>query len=116
MRHGLLVAIVLLAAPVHAADSPKSAPAAAKDSSTASPVVTHHQITVGGKPLKYTVTTGKLPLKNEQGETEAEIFFMAYTLDSAASPASRPMMVSFNGGPGSASVWLHLGALGPKRV
>src|SRR5947207_2154568 len=52
----------------------------------------------------------------EHGETEAEIFFMAYTLDGVASPASRPMMFSFNGGPGSASVWLHLGALGPKRV
>ncbi len=50
----------------------------------------------------------------QTGETEAKIFYMAYTLDNA--PANRPLMFSFNGGPGSASVWLHLGALGPKRV
>jgi len=89
---------------------------AAKADSAEAPVVTHHSIVVGGKPLAYTVTTGKLPLKNDQGETEAEIFFMAYTLDGVKDPASRPLMFSFNGGPGSASVWLHLGALGPRRV
>lgn len=56
-----------------------------------------------------------MPIKNAQsGDTEAKIFFMAYTLDNP--PANRPLMFSFNGGPGSASVWLHLGALGPKRV
>lgn len=58
-----------------------------------------------------------MPIKNERtGETEARIFYMAYTLDGAADPKSRPLLFSFNGGPGSASVWLHLGALGPKRV
>src|SRR5262249_51849724 len=49
-------------------------------------------------------------------ETEAEIFFMAYTRDPAGNPANRPLMFSFNGGPGSSSVWLHLGCVGPKRV
>ncbi|MBS1793787.1 MAG: peptidase S10 [Acidobacteria bacterium] len=79
------------------------------------PVVTKHTITVKGKTLSYTATTGYLPIKNAQtGEIEARIFFMAYTLDNP--PANRPLMFSFNGGPGSASVWLHLGALGPKRV
>jgi carboxypeptidase C (cathepsin A) len=114
MTKFLLPVLLLLAAPVLAADPP--APAKAKSDSTEAPVITHHQISVAGKPLAYTVTTGKLPFKNEQGETEAEIFFMAYTLDGAASPAGRPMMFSFNGGPGSSSVWLHLGALGPRRV
>ncbi|MBS1812695.1 MAG: peptidase S10 [Acidobacteria bacterium] len=72
---------------------------------------------IGGKELRYTVTTGFMPIKNAQsGETEARIFFMAYTLDEAPDKAKRPLMFSFNGGPGSASVWLHLGALGPKRV
>jgi len=113
MTKCLLLASLLLAVPALAAETP--APAKAKADSTEAPIVTHHQISVAGKPLAYTVTTGKLPLKNEQGETEAEIFFMAYTLDGAAG-SSRPMMFSFNGGPGSASVWLHLGALGPKRV
>ncbi len=79
------------------------------------PIVTKHSITVGGKQLNYTTTTGFMPIKNSQsGETEARIFFIAYTLDNA--PAGRPLMFSFNGGPGSASVWLHLGALGPRRI
>jgi carboxypeptidase C (cathepsin A) len=80
------------------------------------PVVTHHEIRVGGRSLRYTATVGMMPLKNREGETEARIFFMAYTLDDAGNRARRPLTFSFNGGPGSASVWLHLGALGPKRV
>ena len=87
-----------------------------KSSSDEEPVVTHHRISVGGKELKYTATAGLLPIKDAKGETEARIFFMAYTLDSPGSVASRPLMFSFNGGPGSASVWLHLGTLGPRRV
>jgi carboxypeptidase C (cathepsin A) len=79
------------------------------------PVVTKHVLRVGGKTLNYTTTTGFMPIKNERtGDVEARIFFMAYTLDNP--PANRPLMFSFNGGPGSASVWLHMGALGPKRV
>jgi len=79
------------------------------------PVVTHHEITVGGRVLKYTATTGFMPLRNpENDEVEAHIFFMAYTLDNPT--GKRPLMFSFNGGPGSASIWLHLGAIGPKRV
>jgi carboxypeptidase C (cathepsin A) len=80
------------------------------------PIVTKHSIRTGARLLNYTVTTGFMPLKNRDGETEARIFFMAYTLDGTQNPATRPLMFSFNGGPGSASVWLHLGALGPKRV
>ncbi len=79
------------------------------------PVVMKHSTMVKGKTLNYSVTTGFMPIKNAQtGETEARIFYMAYTLDNP--PLNRPLMFSFNGGPGSASVWLHLGALGPKRV
>lgn len=81
------------------------------------PVVTKHSARIGSRTLNYSVTTGFMPIKNERtGETEARIFYMAYTLDGAADPKSRPLLFSFNGGPGSASVWLHLGALGPKRV
>jgi len=57
-----------------------------------------------------------MPIKNREGETEARMFFMAYTLDDAGNRNRRPLTFSFNGGPGSASVWLHLGAIGPKRV
>lgn len=78
------------------------------------PVAKKHSITRDGKSLVYTTTTGRLPLRNAQGEVEAHIFFIAYTLDNP--PAKRPVMFSFNGGPGSASVWLHMGVLGPKIV
>jgi len=87
-----------------------------KEEAEEKPVVTHHQIAVQGKALKYTVTTGKMPIRNEEGETEAHIFFMSYTLDNPPSAARRPLMFSFNGGPGSSSVWLHLGAVGPRHV
>ena len=79
------------------------------------PVVTHHQVTVDGKLLKYTATTGRLPIKRGDGKIEAEMFFVAYTLD-GQEPAKRPLTFAFNGGPGSASIWLHMGALGPRRV
>ena len=80
------------------------------------PSVTRHEIRVGQRTLRYTVTTGVMPLKSAAGETEARIFYMAYTLDGVNDAARRPLMFSFNGGPGSSSVWLHLGALGPRRV
>ena len=78
------------------------------------PIVTHHQITLGGKALKYTATTGRLPIKRGDGKIEAEMFFVAYTLD--GEEGKRPLTFAFNGGPGSASIWLHMGALGPQRV
>ena len=81
----------------------------------APPVVTHHQISVDGKVLKYTATVGRLPIKDAEGKIEAEMFFEAYTLD-GADPATRPVTFAYNGGPGSASVWLHMGALGPRKV
>jgi len=85
------------------------------DVTEVAPVITHHSLTLNGKTLNYTATTGRLPIKREDGKTEAEMFFVAYTLDGEDSN-KRPLTFAFNGGPGSASVWLHMGALGPKRV
>ena len=79
------------------------------------PVQTHHSITVRGKTLRYTATAGRLPIKDATGKINAEMFFVAYTLD-GADPAKRPLTFSYNGGPGSASIWLHMGALGPRTV
>jgi carboxypeptidase C (cathepsin A) len=91
-------------------------PEAKKEAPERPPIVTHHEIHVNGKTLRYTATAGFMPLKNsDTGEVEADIFYIAYTLD-GQSPEHRPLTFSFNGGPGSASVWLHLGAIGPKRV
>ena len=85
------------------------------DVSEVAPIITHHQIALNGKTLSYTATTGRLPLKREDGKIEAEMFFVAYTLD-GQDAGRRPLTFAFNGGPGSASIWLHMGALGPKRV
>jgi carboxypeptidase C (cathepsin A) len=87
-------------------------------------VETKHSITLGGQTINYTVTTGTIVLKEEaekEGASEgekpkAEFFFIAYTREDLENPAQRPITFSFNGGPGSASVWLHLGVLGPRRV
>jgi carboxypeptidase C (cathepsin A) len=81
------------------------------------PVVTSHELKLKDRTLKYKTTVGRLPLVNEQsGQTEAHVFFMAYELENAGPRAQRPLMFSFNGGPGAASVWMHLGMIGPKRV
>jgi carboxypeptidase C (cathepsin A) len=85
------------------------------DVTEVAPVVTHHQITMDGKPLKYTATAGRLPIKRGDGKIEAEMFFVAYTLDGQEA-ARRPLTFAFNGGPGSATIWLHMGALGPRRA
>jgi len=79
------------------------------------PSVTHHEIHVDGKLIRYTATAGRLPIKDQSGKTEALMFYVAYTLD-GADPGTRPVTFAFNGGPGSASIWLHMGALGPRKV
>jgi len=97
------------------ADTPAARPLPTAEVKEEPPSVTKHSVRIGARQLNYTVTTGFMPLKNAvSGDVEAKIFYMAYTLDNA--PAGRPLMFSFNGGPGSASVWLHLGALGPRRI
>jgi carboxypeptidase C (cathepsin A) len=78
------------------------------------PVITHHSVSVQGKTINYTATVAQMPLKNASGETEAHIFYMAYTLDGAADSAKRPLTFCFNGGPGSASMWVHMGGMGPR--
>ena len=80
------------------------------------PVVTHHSIAVGGKTIDYTATVAQMPLKDAAGETEAHIFYMAYTLDGAPDAAKRPLTFCFNGGPGSASMWVHMGGMGPRNA
>ena len=85
------------------------------DVSEVPPVVTHHSIRVGGRELRYTATAGRLPVKDAEGKIEAAMFYVAYTVD-GSDPSTRPLTFSFNGGPGSASIWLHMGALGPRKV
>ncbi len=79
--------------------------------------ITSHTLHLhNGKTIDYTATTGYTLLETEEGKPRAKIFFVAYTKDNVSEPSERPLTFAFNGGPGSASVWLHLGALGPKRI
>src|SRR5215813_9445665 len=78
--------------------------------------VTKHQLKIGNDVLNYTATTGYMTIKDEKDTLKANLFFIAYTKDGEGDPAKRPILFSFNGGPGSSSVWLHMGALGPKIV
>ncbi len=80
---------------------------------------TQHSITIQGKTVQYTATAGTMILKEEGEEGEkakASVFYIAYTKNGVEDPSQRPLTYSFNGGPGSSSVWLHLGLLGPRRV
>jgi carboxypeptidase C (cathepsin A) len=78
--------------------------------------ITHHSIKINGMTLNYTASAGCLPMKDEAGKLKANIFFTSYIKDEEEDEAQRPITFAFNGGPGAASVFLHLGALGPKRI
>lgn len=78
--------------------------------------VTKHSVSIGGAVVNYTVTAGTMPLRDSSGEKDAYIFYIAYTKDGVKDKATRPLMFSFNGGPGSSSVWMHMGFLGPRKV
>lgn len=86
------------------------------------PSITTGSATIDDKSIDYVATAGKLQQKNDKLEVKAEVFYTAYTvgkLDDNGKPVvdpNRPITFCFNGGPGSASLWLHLGMLGPKRV
>lgn len=77
--------------------------------------ITQHRVTANGKVINYTATTGHLILRDEEGYSRAKVFFIAYTKE-GENPEKRPVTYTFNGGPGSSSVWLHMGGLGPKRI
>ena len=79
-------------------------------------VTTKHSVIIDGKNVTYVATTGKLPLKDDAQKSKADMFFIAYTRTGVAEVGKRPVTFCFNGGPGSSSVWLHLGMLGPKRI
>lgn len=78
-------------------------------------VVTHHELTMGGKTLKYTATAGTLLIRDEEDKPYGSIFYVAYTLDGAEA-RTRPVSFVYNGGPGSASMWLHMGSFSPVRI
>ena len=76
---------------------------------------TNNSVIISGKKIDYTAKAGYADLRNDTGKTIAKIFFVYYKKD-GEEPGKRPVTFAFNGGPGSSSVWLHLGVLGPRRV
>ena len=138
IKHSWLI-IVMSAMWLRAADAPKPDPSAGKTNAPATaakseakkddskppvaiipdathkPVLTTNTLTIAGRKLSYATETGMLPLLKPDGTARASVFYIAYTKQGEAN-ASRPVTFCFNGGPGSSSVWLHLGALGPRRV
>lgn len=114
----LCLALALgLGAAAHADDAKKTdAPAAAsQDKPKEESAVTRHSLSVGGQTLKYTATAGTLLIRDDKDEPTASVFYVAYTQD-GADLGRRPVTFLYNGGPGSASIWLHMGSVGPKRV
>jgi carboxypeptidase C (cathepsin A) len=80
------------------------------------PVLVTNTVSIAGAPVKYVAETAMLPLLKPDGSLRASVFYIAYTSLTETNPATRPVTFCFNGGPGSSSVWLHLGALGPRRA
>jgi carboxypeptidase C (cathepsin A) len=93
-----------------AKDKPKPDPAAEKS------VVTEHNVTIGGRSYAYKATAGTLTIRDDKGKPDASVFYVAYTVGDGKGDSKRPVTFLYNGGPGSASLWLHMGSFGPKRV
>lgn len=77
-------------------------------------IVTEHQVTIRNQSIPYTATAGTQPVWNEKGEVIASLFYTYYQRSDIKNQDTRPLVISFNGGPGSASVWMHLAYTGPK--
>jgi len=117
MRKPLTAVIVAVMA--HLAVTAQPAPNPAPDTSVVTKPdksVTKHSIKVDGKVINYTATAGTLLLKNEKDESVALFGYTAYVKDGEGDVSHRPLTFAYNGGPGSSSIWLHMGALGPRRV
>lgn len=78
--------------------------------------VTNHQIVIDGEPVAYRATAGWLIVKDSEGKPAAQVGYTLYEREQVAEPRMRPVTFAYNGGPGSSSVWLHMGVLGPRRV
>jgi carboxypeptidase C (cathepsin A) len=101
-----------------ATDDPTEKTQPATDAKQAVPAssVTRHQAIIDGKTVKYTATVGWFVLKDPKDNPIARFGYTAYTLDGVKNLTQRPVTFAFNGGPGSSSIWLHMGIMGPRRV
>lgn len=106
MKHILILAFLIIGLTLSYGQSRKLSPD--------SVVVTKHQATINGKTFPYKATTGTQPVWNNMDEIDAALFFTYYERTDIADNTNRPLVISFNGGPGSASVWMHIAYTGPR--
>ena len=107
----ILAAIVCVAIAVPPSRAAAQASAASEDKPSRTP----HALRVDGRDIKYTATAGTLPIRSDEGKVSARMFYVAYTKD-GEDAKTRPISFLYNGGPGSASIWLHMGSFAPRRV
>lgn len=114
-----LCAMLLVAGGVQAAEA-KHGAEADKKSETPIPeektVKTHHSVEIDGDTIDYTATVGNVLIRGDDGKPTASVFYVAYTKDGVDNSSKRPVTFLYNGGPGSSSVWLHMGSIGPRRI
>lgn len=111
----LFVAYGTLGAPAfaagnHVAPKPAATPPKAEES------VTHGSVIVEGQKINYTATAGTIILKNDKDQPIGSMFYVAYTKRGVKNEQNRPVTFFYNGGPGSSTIWLHMGAFGPQRI
>ncbi|MGA9184519.1 MAG: hypothetical protein WBZ32_04405 [Candidatus Acidiferrales bacterium] len=122
-----VLSFATLALRANARPQDKDAKPAASDAKPATPApsaevpkeessVTDHTIKIGGQTIPYKATASTIMLKNDKGEPIALVFSVAYTRSDVKDLSQRPVAFLYNGGPGSSTIWLHMGAFGPRRV
>src|SRR5438034_4750507 len=120
----IIMLATVFAAPLRAVQRPAAAPTSDRDTTKAAPTpipnetssATDHTIRIGGQLIPYRATAATMLLKNEKDEAIGALYYTAYTRTDAKDPSQRAISFIYNGGPGSASAWLHMGAFGPRRV
>jgi len=112
----LTIALVLIVPGVALAEEPAKEPEAAAAKAEPKSVVTSHQVRVDGETIRYDATAGWLIMRDESGAATARFGYTAYTKEGVTDSTQRPVLFGFNGGPGSSSLWLHMGILGPRRI
>jgi carboxypeptidase C (cathepsin A) len=128
MRHviSLLLAAAFVFAPLTASHAADEAPSTknpskhaddrdAKPPATENATRTQHSVSIGGHTIKYTATAGTLIIRDDKEQPQASVFYVAYTVDTGK-PERRPVTFLYNGGPGSSSMWLHMGSFAPMRI
>ncbi|MGA9852432.1 MAG: peptidase S10 [Gammaproteobacteria bacterium] len=104
--------LCVLSMSVFADEPPAQALPVPKETSS----ITQHSVTISGRTIQYTATAGNLVIDNNKGKAIGSFFYVAYTRDGVKDMDRRPLTFLFNGGPGSSSIWLHMGSFGPVRV